>query len=52
MKEHLRLLMVEDDENDAELVRIELEKGGFDLDWNRVDTEPALADALARATIF
>jgi len=49
MKEHLRLLMVEDDENDAELVRIELEKGGFDLDWDRVDSEPDLAAALTQS---
>ncbi|HEX2657470.1 MAG TPA: response regulator [Polyangia bacterium] len=49
MKEHLRLLMVEDDESDAELVRIELERGGFDLDWNRVDTESGLAAALSQS---
>ena len=48
MTDQLRLLIVEDDENDAELVRLELERGGFDLDWERVDSEPALSRALQR----
>ncbi|HEY8926439.1 MAG TPA: response regulator [Polyangia bacterium] len=42
----LRLLLVEDDENDADLVRFELERGGFDLHCERVDNEPSLARAL------
>ncbi|HEX2658143.1 MAG TPA: response regulator [Polyangia bacterium] len=48
MKDPLRLLMVEDDASDAELVRFELEKGGFDLDWRCVATEPAMLEALSR----
>jgi hypothetical protein len=46
MTDHLRLLLVEDDEVDAELVRLELERGGFVLDWERVDSEPRLQRAL------
>ena len=45
-RRHLRLLLVEDDENDADLVRFELERGGFDLDCERVDNEPSLSRAL------
>ena len=48
MKEHLKLLLVEDDESDAELVRLELERGGFALDWMRVDSEPRLREALEK----
>ena len=48
MKEPLRLLLVEDDETDAELVRLELERGGFALDWERVDSEPLLRQALQK----
>ena len=48
MKEHLKLLLVEDDESDAELVRLELERGGFALDWMRVDSEPLLREALEK----
>jgi len=48
MKEHLRLLLVEDDESDAELVRLELERGGFAVDWMRVDSEPLLREALEK----
>ena len=47
MKDRLRLLMVEDDASDAELVRFELERGGFELDWRRVANESAMIDALS-----
>ena len=46
MAEPLRLLIIEDDEHDAELLRLELEGGGFDLEWLRIDTEEALRRAL------
>jgi hypothetical protein len=46
MAEPLRLLIIEDDEPDAELLRLELEGGGFDLEWLRIDTEEALRRAL------
>jgi PAS domain S-box-containing protein len=40
----IRLLIVEDNPNDAELMLRELRRAGFDPDWQRVDTE---ADFLA-----
>ena len=46
MAEPLRVLIIEDDEHDAELLRLELEGGGFDLEWLRIDTEEALQRAL------
>jgi hypothetical protein len=46
MAEPLRLLIIEDDEHDAELLRLELERGGFDLEWLRIDTEAELRRAL------
>ena len=39
MKEPIRVLLVEDDPNDAELVLRELRRAGFNPDWHRVDTE-------------
>jgi PAS domain S-box-containing protein len=36
----LRLLLVEDNPDDAELVLLELRRAGFNPDWKRVDTEP------------
>ncbi len=48
MTNRLNLLIVEDDENDADLVRLELERGGFELQWERVDSEAALTQALLK----
>ena len=42
----LRVLIVEDNPNDAELVLRELRRAGFDPDWNRVDTEAAFSTSL------
>ncbi len=42
----LRVLLVEDDEGDAELVMRELTRGGYDLDWRRVETREELVQAL------
>jgi signal transduction histidine kinase/CheY-like chemotaxis protein len=42
----LRLLLVEDSEADAMLVRRELRRGGFELVYRQVQTEEALRDAL------
>jgi PAS domain S-box-containing protein len=42
----LRLLMIEDSEDDAELIRIELQEAGFELAWRRVQTEPDFVAAL------
>ena len=43
----LRVLLVEDSEDDAQLVVRELRKGGFDLAWRRVDDAAGMAAALA-----
>ncbi|MEJ2655243.1 MAG: EAL domain-containing protein [Acidihalobacter sp.] len=45
----LRAVLVEDVEDDALLLVDHLEKSGFRLDWQRVDTEPALRSALRQA---
>lgn len=42
----LRALVVEDVEDDALLLVDHLKKGGFDLSWQRVDTEPDMVAAL------
>ncbi len=42
----LRLLLVEDNEDDAELLLRELRRAGFNPVWSRVDTEPGFLDAL------
>jgi signal transduction histidine kinase len=46
MKRRLRLLIVEDREDDAELILLELRRGGFDLAADRVDTAEAMSAAL------
>jgi CheY-like chemotaxis protein len=45
----LRLLLAEDSEDDAELLLYALGKAGFDVDCQRVDSEPGLCQALAQA---
>ena len=42
----LRLLVVEDSQRDAEMVVREVQHGGFDLTWKRVDTAAAMKAAL------
>ena len=44
----LRVLLVEDSEDDALLILRELQKGGYDPVWKRVDTPGAMADELER----
>lgn len=44
----LRLLLVEDVEADAELVLRELQRGGFAVAWERVESAAAMDAALAR----
>jgi two-component system, cell cycle sensor histidine kinase and response regulator CckA len=46
MKSELRLLMIEDSDEDAELIRMELERAGYRIHWKRVQTEPDLVSAL------
>jgi signal transduction histidine kinase len=43
----LRLLIVEDSEDDAEILRLELVRSGFDVLSRRVDTEASYAEAIA-----
>jgi PAS domain S-box-containing protein len=45
-RRRLRLLVVEDDENDAELLLLELRRGNFDITWQRVDTAEAMKEKL------
>src|ERR1700749_1572164 len=40
MPPRIRILIVEDNKHDAELLVSELRRAGFDFDWDRVDTEP------------
>lgn len=40
MPRPLRVLIVEDNPADAELIARQLRRGGFDAEWKRVDTEP------------
>jgi signal transduction histidine kinase len=42
----LNVLLVEDSEEDADLVVLELKRGGFTPKWKRVDTAESLRDAL------
>ncbi|QBG48771.1 PAS domain S-box protein [Verrucomicrobia bacterium S94] len=44
----LRLLIVEDDPNDAELEIAELEANGFHCQWDRVETREAYLEGLTR----
>ena len=48
MRTPLRVLLIEDSEDDAALVLLELERGGFAPAAKRVETEEAMASALVR----
>lgn len=43
--------MLEDDASDAELIKLELEKNGLEIDWRHVCTERAYRDALADGNV-
>ncbi|MFZ9854941.1 MAG: PAS domain S-box protein [Limisphaerales bacterium] len=43
---HLRVLVVEDSENDTHLVVRSLRRAGYEVDWRRVETAPELKVAL------
>ena len=45
----VRVLLVEDSPDDAELILHELERGGYRVTWERVDTRQDLAAALERS---
>jgi two-component system, cell cycle sensor histidine kinase and response regulator CckA len=46
----LRALIIEDSEPDADLIIVELERGGYHVVWERVQTAEAMTNALQRAT--
>ncbi|MEB3885435.1 response regulator [Lyngbya sp. CCY1209] len=50
MSEPIRLLIVEDVEDDAILLVRELRRGGFEVTWERVQTAEALRDALEESS--
>ena len=47
MNKPLKLLLVEDSDDDAQLVLRELQRGGYEVSWERVETPNAFKDALA-----
>ncbi len=47
MNKPLKILIIEDSENDADLLRLHLKRGGYDLKYRRVDTAGELTEALA-----
>lgn len=50
MNKLLRVLIVEDSEDDAELLAIELERGGYEIIHHRVDTKADMQAALKNAS--
>lgn len=46
MAKPLKVLMIEDSDDDAHLIAGELRHGGFEVDYLRVDTSSVLEDAL------
>jgi PAS domain S-box-containing protein len=48
MSKPIRVLMVEDSEDDAQLILLELKRGGFEPNFERVDTPEAMKMALDR----
>ncbi len=50
MAKPLRVLMVEDQENDALLILRELRQGGYEPAYERVETPDAMSDALEKKT--
>ena len=46
MERLLRVLIVEDAPDDAQLIVIQLEQGGFDVQWQRVDCADGMREAL------
>jgi len=48
MSKHINILIVEDNPDDAELLVLELERGGFNVDFERVDTPESFSKALTQ----
>lgn len=47
MKSHLRVLVVEDSVDDAQLILRDIERGGYSVDFERVETKKSMEEALA-----
>ena len=45
MKNPIRVLIIEDNQNDAKLVIEELRRGGFDIIFEQIETQKALREA-------
>ncbi len=48
MGEQLRALLIEDSEDDAMLIVNELKNGGYEVDYERIDTSDAIEEALSK----
>ena len=48
MGTHLRILLIEDSEDDARLVLREIQRSGYELEFERVETAEAMRAGLAR----
>jgi signal transduction histidine kinase len=46
----LRALIVEDSENDTQTMLRELRRGGYEVEWERVETRSAMEEALSQQT--
>lgn len=46
----LHVLIIEDSIDDAELIIREIQRGGYEVDWERVETKQAMQAALSRQT--
>ena len=46
----IRVLNIDDDEDDSYLIRSVLTDANYDVEWRRVDTEDALRHALSADT--
>lgn len=50
MKSLLRILVIEDSEDDAELIVREIRRGGYTIEFERVQTKATMQQALARSS--
>src|SRR5919109_1478970 len=44
----IRVLIIEDSENDSQFVLREIQRGGYDVEWERVERRSAMESALVR----
>ena len=50
MGEPLKILLIEDSEDDAQLLLRELRRGDFELSWQQVQTAPSFQEQLVKQT--